>query len=90
VRPPPIPIEYWQSFHNYNIVGEGTFNSRKAIIIGVTPISHESDAASNISVRNWLMSGRVWIDANDQSVLKIEMDKCTLKDDWKIEEKARR
>jgi len=86
---PRVFNEYWRRFHNYQIIGEGTLNSKRAMIIEVTPTLSENDSAFNITKRNWLMSGRVWVDENDYSVLRIEMDKKSITDDWRIYERAK-
>jgi hypothetical protein len=58
------------------------------MIIKVTPKASEKDGVLSATARTWLMAGRVWVDENDYSVLRIEMDKRSISDEWKIDERA--
>jgi len=56
---------YWQRHFNYEIVGPDELNGKKAIIIAATPTEQREDNYN---------FGKIWVDENDFSILKIEWD----------------
>ena len=71
--------EYWQDHFDYDIIGEETFEGRKAICMDIAPKSRREE--------NYTF-GKVWIDEEDHSILKIEWDQRSIKD-FKISVKSR-
>ena len=55
----------WQAFFNYKIMGREKIDGRKAIIISAAPISPRAE--------NYYF-GKIWIDEQDHSILKLEWD----------------
>ena len=71
---------YWQNYFKYEITGEDTVEDRKALIVSAEPSSIREDNYS---------FGRIWIDEQDFSILKIEWDHRSLKDfEEKVESRA--
>ncbi len=62
--------ERWQPFFNYKIIGKDVVNDKKAIVIESTPKSEREENCNY---------GRIWVDEEDFSVLKIEYDPRSIK-----------
>ena len=56
---------YWQQHFNYEMIGQDEINGKKAIIISATPTEKREDNYS---------FGKIWVDEQDFSILKIEWD----------------
>jgi hypothetical protein len=71
----------WQSRHNYEIIGNTTLESRKAVVIKATPKPGE-----------WLgyLYGTVWVDRDNFGVLKIEWTQESLENYGRVWESARK
>jgi hypothetical protein len=54
---------YWQQYFNYEIVGKDEINGKKTIVIDAAPTEEREE--------NYY-SGKIWVDENDYSILKIE------------------
>jgi hypothetical protein len=54
---------YWQYYFKYEIVGKEEINGKKTIVIDAAPTEERVD--------NYY-SGKIWVDENDYSILKIE------------------
>ena len=54
---------YWQYYFQYEIAGKDKINGKKAIVIEAAPTEERED--------NYY-SGKIWVDENDYSILKIE------------------
>lgn len=61
----------WQEHFSYEIVGKDVIDDKDAIIIESTP---KNERAVNYNF------GRIWVDAKDFSILKIEYDPRSIKD----------
>jgi hypothetical protein len=61
----------WQEHYEYEIAGEDVIDDKKAIIIASVP-RNEREINYNF--------GRIWVDAKDFSILKIEYDPRSIKD----------
>ena len=61
----------WQEHYEYEIVGGDVIDDKKAIVIASAP-KNERDVNYNF--------GRIWVDAEDFSILKIELDPRSIKD----------
>jgi hypothetical protein len=71
----------WQSRHNYEITGNATLESRKAVVIKATPKPGE-----------WLgyLYGTVWVDRDNLGVLKIEWTQESLENYGRVWQSARK
>ena len=56
---------YWQQHFNYEIIGPDELNGKKAIVISASPTEEREDNYN---------FGKIWVDDNDFSILKIEWD----------------
>lgn len=56
---------YWQRHFNYEIIGQDEINGKKTIIITATPTEEREENYS---------FGKIWVDEQDFSILKIEWD----------------
>ena len=54
---------YWQLYFKYEIVGKDEISGKKTIVIDAAPIEERED--------NYY-SGKIWVDENDYTILKIE------------------
>ncbi len=54
---------YWQWYFNFEIIGKDEISGKKAIIINVDPTEEREE--------NYY-SGKIWVDEDDYSILKIE------------------
>ncbi len=61
----------WQEHYDYEIVGGDVIDDKKAIVITSAP-KNEREVNNNF--------GRIWVDAKDFSILKIEYDPKSIKD----------
>ena len=57
--------KYWQRHFNYEIIGQDEINGKMAIVISATP--------TKLREENYNF-GKIWVDENDFSILKIEWD----------------
>ncbi len=62
--------QYWQNHFSYEITGEDTVEGRKTLIISASPSSIREDNYS---------FGRIWVDGENYSILKIEWDQRSIK-----------
>lgn len=76
---PLIFGESWQKYHNYEIIGEQMFNTKKAFVIKVTPVSSEMKK---------FIFGKFWVDKENFSILRIEGNQNFLGDFYKIQQRA--
>ena len=56
---------YWQRHFNYEIIGQDEINGNKTIIISATPTEQREENYN---------FGKIWVDENDFSIIKIEWD----------------
>jgi hypothetical protein len=54
---------YWQQYFNYEIVGKDEINGKKTLVIDAAPTEEREE--------NYY-SGKIWVDENDYTILKIE------------------
>lgn len=73
--------EYWQNYHDYKILGEVKLKKKKAIVIEAIP---------NSSLKENPLYGKIWIDKNNFSILKIEWQPESMRDFKIIEETAKK
>jgi hypothetical protein len=59
----------WQEMYNYKIIKEASVNGREAFVIEATP---------RVKIEKKPNYGRVWVDKNDFSILKIEIEEESL------------
>lgn len=69
--PPGIFGFSWQSFYDYKIRGEDTFNREKVIIVESIP---KFPLKINPKIKRILLFGKAWIKADDFTILKIEWE----------------
>jgi hypothetical protein len=62
---------YWQDYFNYEISGVDIIEGQNALVISAVPNSVREDNYS---------FGKIWVDENDYSILKIEWDQRSIKD----------
>jgi len=62
---------YWQNFFNYEITGEDSVKGEKAIIISAQP-KEAMDENYNF--------GKIWVNADNFQVLRIEWEPASIKD----------
>jgi hypothetical protein len=71
---------YWQNYFNYEIIGVDIIEDRNALVISASPNSVREDNYS---------FGKIWVDENDYSILRIEWDQRSIKDfKAKVESRA--
>ena len=72
---------YWQQFHHYEILKEETIRGIKTIVIKAIPRSFKKSPH---------LYGKIWINKNDFSILKIEWNQNSLENFDALEETARK
>jgi len=67
--PTGLLSQYWQQYFNYRITGEEIWNGINVIIIEATP--NDPDKVEHLY-------GKIWVDKNDYSILKIDWNPKSL------------
>lgn len=73
--------EYWQQYHDYNIVKEEKFKGEKVIVIEAVP---------KYGLKLNQLFGKIWVRKSDFSILKIEWNQQAIENYEKIEEIAKK
>jgi len=68
-----------QESHDFRIIGDESWKHRRAIVIEALPKKPEAKGH---------LYGKIWIDSEDYSVLKIEWDQSSMKNIEELEKKA--
>jgi len=73
VKPVFAPVgllsKYWQNHHRYRVMKEDVIDGHKTLVIEAMPVT---DLKENPNY------GKIWVDSNDFSVLKVEMNQESL------------
>jgi hypothetical protein len=72
--------EFWQAYHVYTLIGEDKVNKEKAVVIEATPRQAFDEPHCY---------GRIWVNEDDGSVLKIVWDQKSLGNYQAVEEFAK-
>jgi hypothetical protein len=79
--PTGLLSEYWQQYHDYEIVKEEMLNGDRAVVIGAVP---------KASLGEDYPFGKIWVRECDYAILKIEWDERSLENLQIIKERAER
>ena len=79
--PSGLLSEYWQRYHDYEIVKEEMLNGKKAVVIKAVP---------KASLRENYPFGKIWVRESDFAILKIEWDEKSLESLRSIKDRAER
>ena len=77
--PSGLLSEYWQRYHDYEIVKEEILNGEKVIVIEAVP---------KASLKENYAFGKIWVRESDFAILKIEWDEKSLESLQIIKERA--
>jgi len=79
--PSGLLSQYWQRYHDYEIVKEEMLNGEKAVVIEAVP---------KASLSEKYPFGKIWVRESDFAILKIEWDEKSLENLQSIKERAER